>query len=104
MKMLLNVMTTIFLLLGGGAINGVAEAHPHELTMNHHKKLTEEQKQELARLHKEAIEKQKKIIIKYVEYGVITEEKGKRMLEKTDKYYKELEEHDYIPRWEIKTH
>jgi ElaB/YqjD/DUF883 family membrane-anchored ribosome-binding protein len=92
------------MVLNGFAMEGIAEKTQLEEVMKRDVNLTEDQKEELARLHKQAIEKQKQIITKYVEYGVITEEKGQKMIEKTDKYFKQLEEHNYIPRWEIKTH
>ncbi|MBM6618924.1 DUF2680 domain-containing protein [Bacillus suaedaesalsae] len=66
--------------------------------------LTAEQKEELAALHREVYEKKKEVVSKYVEYGVFTEEKGKFILEKMELHMKELEENNYIPKWDRHKH
>ncbi|MDI3409860.1 DUF2680 domain-containing protein [Bacillus sonorensis] len=40
--------------------------------------LTEEQKQKLASMQKDIMEKKKQLINKYVEYGIIDQERGKK--------------------------
>lgn len=66
--------------------------------------LTDVQKEEIAKLHREVYEKKKEVVSKYVEYGVFTEEKGKFILEKMELHMKELEENDYIPKWDRHNH
>lgn len=64
--------------------------------------LTEEQKQELAVLHKNVLTGQQEIIKKYVEFGVLSDDKGEKILSKFEKHYKHLEENNYIPKWHHK--
>jgi len=67
-------------------------------------KLSEQQKSELDALYQEAFEARKKIIDKYVEFGVITKEKAEKKQEHMDKFYEELKENDYIPKFHHKGH
>lgn len=60
--------------------------------------LTELQKNELANIHKGIMEKKKELITKYVEYGVITEEKGKMIITRFEERYKKLEQNGFIPK------
>jgi len=62
--------------------------------------LTDEQKDEIRGLQMEALEKQKEIINKYVEFGVFTEEKGQKIIGHMDEAYTKLEENEFIPRWD----
>ncbi|WP_332693736.1 DUF2680 domain-containing protein [Halalkalibacter lacteus] len=65
--------------------------------------LTEEQKVGIAKLHKDVLEKKKEVINKYVEYGVYTEEKGKKIASMFDKHYIKLEQNGFIPKWDGKS-
>ncbi len=67
-------------------------------------KLTEEQKTEMASLHKELFDQKKMIISKYVEYGVFTEEKGQKIISHMDKHYDKLKENGFVPKWDKKHH
>lgn len=60
--------------------------------------LTKEQKDELAFLHKSLMDQKIGIINKYVEFGVFTEGKGKKLIEHMEKHYKELEKNEFIPK------
>jgi uncharacterized protein YlaN (UPF0358 family) len=62
--------------------------------------LTETQKKELATLQKDILMKRKEVISKYVEYGVMTEEKGKKIISRLEKRYQKLEENGFIPMWD----
>ncbi|WP_100333705.1 YckD family protein [Bacillus alkalisoli] len=62
--------------------------------------LTEEQKQEMAQMQMEALEQKKKIINKYVEYGVISEKKAEKIVSKFEKHYSKIEENGFIPKWD----
>lgn len=66
--------------------------------------LTEQQKQELATLHKDILNKKKEVISKYVEYGVMSEEKGKKIISRMEKRYQLLEQNGFIPKWEKPRH
>jgi len=59
--------------------------------------LTDVQKNELASLHKGIMDKKKELISKYVEYGVITEDKGKMMINRFEERYKKLEQNGFMP-------
>ncbi len=61
--------------------------------------MTEKQKQELAALYKDVLNKKKEIISKYVEYGVLSEETGKKIISRMEKRYEMLEQSDFIPKW-----
>jgi ribosomal protein S20 len=66
--------------------------------------LTEKQKQELTALHKDILNKKKEVISKYVEYGVMSEERGKRIISRMEKRYQMLEQNGFIPKWEKSKH
>ncbi|HQA06988.1 MAG TPA: YckD family protein [Syntrophomonadaceae bacterium] len=66
--------------------------------------LTEKQKQELSALHKDILNKKKEVISKYVEYGVMSEEKGKKIISRMEKRYQMLEQNGFIPKWEKPKH
>jgi hypothetical protein len=65
-------------------------------------KLTEQQKTELAKLHKDILEKKKEMINKYVEFGVIPEEKGQMMISHFEKHYEMLEQNGFV--WKMHPH
>ena len=66
--------------------------------------LTKEQKQELTALHKDILNKKKEVISKYVEYGVMSEERGKKIISRMEKRYQMLEQNGFIPKWEKPKH
>jgi hypothetical protein len=61
-------------------------------------KLTEAQKTELAKLHKDILEKKKEMVHKYVEFGVIPEDKGQMMIKHFEKHYEMLEQNGFVLR------
>jgi hemolysin activation/secretion protein len=65
-------------------------------------KLTEQQKTELANLHKDILEKKKEMISKYIEFGVIPEEKGQMMISHFEKHYEMLEQNGFV--WKMHPH
>ncbi|MDF2547638.1 MAG: hypothetical protein K0R93_2536 [Anaerosolibacter sp.] len=83
---------------------GILSVQPVEaLTFDAEKttvQLTEAQKRELATLHKDILIKRKEVISKYVEYGVMTEEKGKKIISRLEKRYEKLEENGFVPKWD----
>lgn len=61
-------------------------------------KLTEAQKTELAKLHKDILDKKKEMVQKYVEFGVIPEDKGQMMITHFEKHYEMLEQNGFVLR------
>jgi len=61
--------------------------------------LTKEQQAELAELTKEVIEKKKQVLNKYVEFGLMPQEKALKIQEKMDQHYTKLEQNGFIPHW-----
>ncbi|MFZ5967235.1 MAG: YckD family protein [Bacillota bacterium] len=61
--------------------------------------LTEAQKKEIAKLEKDILEKKKEVISKYVQYGVMTEEKGEKVISRLEERYKKLEQNEFVPKW-----
>lgn len=66
--------------------------------------LTDAQKKEIDTLYLELLETKKKIINKYVEYGVLTQEKADKRLKWFEEHYNKVKEHGYLPmhhhKWE----
>jgi hypothetical protein len=60
-------------------------------------KLTNVQQSELANLHKDILMKKGQLIAKYVEYGIISEDKGKKIMEHMNNHYRKLEANGFIP-------
>ncbi|MGP4041238.1 YckD family protein [Gracilibacillus sp. D59] len=82
----------------GGLFLSSVQAEPKDV------KLSDEQIEEMKGLQKEAIEKEKQIIEKYVEYGVFTKEKAQKIIQHLEKKYEKLEENNFIPKWDHKHH
>ncbi len=99
-----TVLVTSFLVLVFVATFGIFSLQSAEaLTLDAEKapvQLTESQKKELATLQKDILLKRKEVISKYVEYGVMTEEKGKKIISRLEKRYEKLEENGFIPMWD----
>jgi hypothetical protein len=95
----LGIIATLMLLSIGLVFTSASAQMNPETEETKEVKLTEEQKDELAKLYGEAFEKKKEIISKYVEYGIFTEEKGDKLIEHIESHYKKLEENDYIPKY-----
>lgn len=64
--------------------------------------LNEQQKAELAKMHKDILEKKKEMINKYVEFGVIPEEKAQMMISHFEKHYEMLEQNGFV--WKMHSH
>lgn len=61
--------------------------------------LTNEQKAKLENLHKELLEKKKELIQQYVEYGIISKEKGDNMISRLEKHYNRMQQKGFSPHW-----
>ncbi len=76
------------------ALAADASVDPGKVTVQ----LTDTQKKELATLHKEILDKKKQVISKYVEYGVIPQEKADKILSRLEKRYERIEQNGFIPQ------
>ena len=59
--------------------------------------LTQKQKNELSGLHKKMLKDKKEIISKYVEYGVMSKEKGEKVKEHMERHFDKMERNGYTP-------
>ena len=59
--------------------------------------LTDQQKAELAAMHTEVMEKEKAIIAKYVEYGVLSQQAADMLTNHMNKRFEKIKENGYIP-------
>ncbi|MFC0470607.1 YckD family protein [Halalkalibacter kiskunsagensis] len=98
MKKWLLCLMFMVTLAGISTISTISQAE--EVSNEAKVELTEEQKEEMAKLHKDILEKKKEVITKYVQYGVFTEEKGKKITSMFDKHYIKLEQNGFIPKWD----
>jgi hypothetical protein len=66
-------------------------------------RLTDEQKKELSAIHDQILTKKKELIAKYVQFGVITEDKAKEILGHMEARHSKLEKNNYIIDWHMKS-
>ncbi|MEX2415007.1 MAG: YckD family protein [Paenibacillaceae bacterium] len=99
-KICLSLIFTMLVITGVSGMNASLAATVEDRTSQSAIKveLTELQKNELANLHKGILEKKEQLISKYVEYGVITETKGKRIITRFEERYKKLEQNGFLPK------
>ncbi len=97
-KLGLALVCVLCLVLALGALPVNAKTLPVN-SANEKVQLNEAQKKELATLHKDILEKQKEVVSKYVEYGVISKEKGDKIISRLDERYEKLVKNEFIPRW-----
>ena len=95
-KMSLFLLMACVLSFTSGGISSTV-VHAAENSNNQTKTLTEQQKAELAAMHKEVMEKEKAIIAKYVEYGVMSQQAADMLTNHMDKRFEKLQENGYIP-------
>ncbi|MCU9615101.1 YckD family protein [Caldibacillus lycopersici] len=63
-------------------------------------KLSEAQIKELEGLTADLMEGRKQLINKYVEFGILTQEKADKILEHMDKHFQKLKEENFVPKWD----
>ncbi|MCR6097592.1 DUF2680 domain-containing protein [Salipaludibacillus agaradhaerens] len=102
-KVVLSMMAALVLSVGAESFLTL-EASAEENEQTEEITLTEEQQEEMSALQKEALEQQRTIINKYVEFGVFTEEKGDKIIKHFEKGYEELESTGFIPKWKQPHH
>jgi hypothetical protein len=95
MKKLILSLFALSIIWTGASLNGYAEGQPETETKNEQVELTKEQQAELAEIYEEIFAKKKELIEKYVEFGSISGEKGKQIIERFDGHYKMLQESNY---------
>ncbi|WP_246942523.1 DUF2680 domain-containing protein [Bacillus pinisoli] len=103
MKKLL-LISTIFLVTCGFNLGSVNAETESEVNNKPKIELSEDQKKEMQALHEDMLEQKKEIIKKYIEFGVLTEEKGTKIIEKMESRFKELEANGYVPNWDKHHH
>ncbi|MFD2617247.1 YckD family protein [Terrilactibacillus laevilacticus] len=60
-------------------------------------KLSDPQKAELAKLHKQMIKDKTKIIEKYVSYGILSKAQGQMIIAHMERRYEKLEQNGFLP-------
>ncbi|OEH85065.1 hypothetical protein BHU72_05495 [Desulfuribacillus stibiiarsenatis] len=93
-------VTLVCTLIIGGlpALAAEVNAEQPEKTVQ----FTDQQKKELASIHKDIIAKKKLLMSKYVEYGVLSKEKADKINSRMDKYYEKMEKSGFAPKWDKK--
>jgi hypothetical protein len=94
MKKLILSLFALSIIWTGASLTGYAEGQPQTEKIKQ-VELTKEQQSELAAIHEEIFAKKKELIEKYVEFGSISEEQGKQIMERFDQHYKLLQESNY---------
>ncbi|WP_202080475.1 YckD family protein [Caldalkalibacillus salinus] len=96
--MTVTMLTT--LLVGAAVVNSdIAFASPSETGEEAQPtvQLTKEQQNEISALTREIMDKKKEVISKYVDYGVLSEEKGQQIIDHMDEHYSKLEQNGFVP-------
>jgi hypothetical protein len=57
--------------------------------------LTDSQKAELAEIYKDLLDEKKQLIQKYVEFGMVSKEKGDNMMQRMDEHFKMMEQNGF---------
>ena len=57
--------------------------------------LTEDQKAELANIYKDILDEKKELIQKYMEFGVISKEKGDQVIKRLEEHFKMMEQNGF---------
>ncbi len=92
-KFVVTLSILVFVSLGFANVS-LAENDSNQQTQK--VELTDKQKKELGKLHKEIYEKKVNLINKYVEYGVLTKEQAERMQQKMEEHYELLKENGFV--------
>lgn len=100
-KCWLSIMTAAALSLG---VLGFIPPGSETAELNSDIELSVEQKTEMSELQTEMLELKSEIVDKYVEFGVFTEEKGEKIISHYKERYEDLENNEFIPKWDKKHH
>ncbi|WP_085523684.1 YckD family protein [Tuberibacillus sp. Marseille-P3662] len=66
--------------------------------------LSEQQKGELEKLHKDMLQTNKQLIQKYIEFGIVSKEKGEKIITHMDSHFNHMKENGFIPKWDKHHH
>ena len=94
MKKIMTATILAMLLLAEGATFAFAE-DSQDAGQKPAAPLTEEQIAEVKEIHESILAQKKMLIEKYVEYGKLSEEQGKKITERFDRHYKMMEENGF---------
>lgn len=93
-KQILTSLYTVALLLVLLAMPAYAEQNK-PVEQDKQVQLTEKQKAELSEIYQDLLEEKKELVQKYVEFGVISKEKGDQMIQKFEKHHKMIEQNGF---------
>ena len=105
MKRLTLLFIALFIVIPFFSITNAV--YGNDLTVENNQetvKLTKEQQKELAALHKDILETRKKIILKHLDFGLITKEKSEAIISRLEKRYEILEKNNFLPGWHYARH
>lgn len=94
-KQIIISLTSVALLLGLFTMPTYAEQN-NPIEQEKQIQLTEAQKAELSEIYQDIMEEKKELIQKYVEYGVLSKEKGDKMIQKFETRYKMAEKNGFM--------
>ena len=94
-KQIVTSLTTVALLLGFFIMPTYAEQSKPPVEPEKQIQLTESQKAELAEIYQDLMEEKKELIQKYVEFGVLSKEKGDKIIQKFEEHYKLAEKNGF---------
>lgn len=93
-RLLLLVLISLFCVMAlGSTLAGADEEADQSMQVE----LTDKQIKELSKLHQDIFKRKKKLITKYVEYGILSKEKGERIIQHMEKHLEYVKEHGYLP-------
>ncbi|RFU65343.1 DUF2680 domain-containing protein [Peribacillus glennii] len=96
MKKVIVSMCTAFAFSIGLAAIPVSAVEKQAPMQEREIQLTAGQKEELKQIHKNLLEEKKKLIRKYVEFEMITEETGDRIIKRYEDHYKMVEQNGFL--------
>lgn len=85
-------LALLFVNIVGAAAVGAEEHADQQMQVE----LTQKQQKELGKLYKDIFAKKKKLINKYVEYGVISKEKGEHIIKHMEQRLEQIKQNGYI--------
>ncbi|GAA0488169.1 hypothetical protein GCM10008986_12220 [Salinibacillus aidingensis] len=104
MKKWIALCFAFMLTLGLSAPVISAEDHDQMETNLEDIELNDAQQQELEALHSQMFKLHEQLVSKYVEFGVLSEEKAEKKLEHMKEHQEKLKENGYVPYWKDKKH
>ncbi len=93
-KQIVTSLTTVALLLGLFVMPAYAEQNK-PVEPEKQIQLSESQRAELAEIYQDLLEEKKELIQKYVEFGVLSKEKGDQIIQKFEEHYKMAEKNGF---------